>query len=60
MLADRAPHAEVVLEGELLDLLDGGFADSARRRIDDAQQADGIVRAADDLQVARMSFTSAR
>jgi hypothetical protein len=45
----------------LLDLLDGALADAARGRVDDAQQADGILRAGDqDFRYASASFTSAR
>ena len=42
---EGGPQAQVVLQRVLLDLLDRGLADAARRRVDDAQQADGVVRA---------------
>ncbi len=51
--ADRRPHAQLVLQPVLLDLLDGALADSTRRRVDDAQQADRIVRAGEYLQIGQ-------
>jgi hypothetical protein len=53
---NRAPDAQLMVVGELLDLLDAGLAEPASRCIDDAQQADGIVRTRDDLQVGKDVF----
>ena len=49
--ADRRPQIEAVLQRVLLDLLDRGLADAARRRVDDAQQADRILRRKRELQI---------
>ena len=35
----RFPHAEAILQRELLHLFDRAFADAARRRVNDAQKA---------------------
>ena len=39
---DGVPQAQIVARARMLHLLDGGAADAARRRVDDAQQADRI------------------
>src|SRR5258708_21681777 len=41
------------MERVLFHLLDGGAADAARRRIDDSQQADGVVGADHDFEVRK-------
>ena len=50
-LFERRPQRKFVLQRVLLDLLDRGAADAARGRVDDAQQADRIVRADQHLQI---------
>ena len=49
--ADRRPDAQLMFQRVLLDLIDGALADSAGGRVNDAQQADRVVRAAEDFEV---------
>ena len=48
---DRIPEVQPVFARIALDLLHGGSADAARRRVDDAQQAHGIGVRGRQLQV---------
>ncbi len=47
----RAPERQAGFEGNLLDDFHGRFADSAHRRVDDAQQRNRIIRILDDFQI---------
>src|SRR6185295_12222327 len=54
--ADGGPYRKIVLEGVLLNLIDGGLADSARGGVDDAQQIDGIAGAKYDFEISEDVF----
>ena len=53
---DGVPGAHAGGEGDALEGVHGGFADAARRRVDDAAEGDGVVRVLHELEVAEHVF----
>src|SRR5215467_9645187 len=54
--ANRGPKVQVMLQRVTLALLDRGFTNTPRRCVDDAQQADRILRRQRQLQVGKDVF----
>ena len=52
----RPPHRRFTLERELLDRLNRALSDSARRSVDDPQQADRVVRILSHLKICQDVF----